>query len=65
MLDIIMTTKELRKLEKIATESMKYAKKAIAKSNDLYTLLSLIEAKAGRGKNYSSVNEAFRKLKIS
>lgn len=59
-----MTTRELKSLEKIANESMKYARKAMAKSNEMYTILSLMEAKAGKVRSFKSVDEAFKRLKI-
>jgi len=59
-----MTAKEAKKLEKIANESMRYAKKAIAKSNEVHVLLSLMEAKAGRIKEFKSTSALFRRLKI-
>ena len=43
---------------------MKYAKKALAKSDEFYTLLSLMEAKAGKVRRFKSVDEAFKRLKI-
>ena len=59
-----MTIKEAKKLEKIANESMRYARKAITKSNEVHAILSLMEAKMGKVKQYSSVDEIFKKLKI-
>lgn len=64
MMNINMTTKEARQIEKIANESIRYAKKAIAKSNEVYTLLSLMEAKAGKGRSFKSVDEYFKRLKL-
>ena len=59
-----MTTKEVRKLEKIADESMRYARKAVAKSEEFYTVLSLMEAKAGKVKQFTSASALFKRLKI-
>ena len=59
-----MTTKEIRKIEKMANESLKYAHRSLAKSNEVQTILSLLEAKSGKVKRFTSVNAAFKKLKI-
>ena len=59
-----MTTGEARKLEKIANESMEYARKAVAKSNELYTLLSLMEAREGKVRRFISARTLFKRLKI-
>lgn len=45
-----MTTKQIKKIEKMASQSLVYAKKAIKKSNELFTVLSLIEYKTGKKK---------------
>ena len=60
-----MTTGQIKKIEKMAQESATYARKSLAKSDELYTLLSLLEAKAGHVSRHSSVDGLFRKLKIS
>lgn len=60
-----MTTSQIKKIEKIAKESASYARKSLAKSDELYALLSLLEAKAGKVHRYASVEDVFRKLKIS
>jgi len=59
-----MTTKEIKRLEKLANESTQHAKKAIAKSNEMHALLSLLEYKLGRKKTITSVDALFRRLKI-
>ena len=59
-----MTTKEVKKIEKIAQEGIRYAKKSIAKSNEVYTLLSLMEAKTGKKRQFSSADALFRRLRI-
>ena len=59
-----MTTAQTKRLEKMASESMRYARRAIVKSNEMQAILSLMEAKAGKVKQYSSVDDIFRKLKI-
>lgn len=60
-----MTTKEIQKIEKIANESLKYANKAIKKSEELQSVLSLMEYKTGKKNKYSSVDSIFRNIKIS
>lgn len=60
-----MAINQMKKIEKIAEDSAKYARKSLAKSDELYALLSLVEAKAGKMNRYASVNDIFRKLKIS
>lgn len=59
-----MTITQTKRIEKIVEESARYARKALAKSAELYAFLSLLEAKAGKVKHYSSVDEIFKKLKI-
>lgn len=60
-----MTTKQIQKIEKMVNESLKYADRAIKKSEELQSFLSLIEYKQGRKNKYSSVDSIFKKLKIS
>ena len=60
-----MTVSQIKKIEKIAQESAVYARKSLAKSDELYVLLSLLDAKAGNVNRHSSVDGLFRKLKIS
>ena len=57
-----MTTKQIKKIEKIANQSLVYAKKAIKKSNELYAALSLIEFKTGKKNRYSSIDDLFEKF---
>jgi len=64
MINTNMTAKEAKRIEKIVNEGIKYAKKALAKTDEAYTLMSLMEARAGKVKEYKSVDELFRKLKI-
>ena len=67
MYDIIfrpMTTKEIKKIEKMASESAKYARKAMAKSNELYAVLSVLEAKSGKVKRFTSASSLFKRLKV-
>lgn len=50
-----MTTSQIKKAEKIASESMRYARKAIQKTDELQTYLSMLEYKVGKTKTYPSV----------
>ncbi len=59
-----MTTKEIKKIEKMASESAKYARKVMAKSNELYAVLSLLEAKSGKVKRFTSASSLFKRLKV-
>ena len=56
-----MTTKQIQKIEKIANESLRYASKAIKKSEELQSVLSLMEYQMGKKKEYSSVDAIFKK----
>ncbi len=58
-----MTTVEIKRAEKIASESMRYARKALQKSNELQTYLSMLEYKAGKTKTYPSVQAIIRAAK--
>ena len=58
-----MTIKQLQKIEKMANESMKYARQAIKKNEQLQSFLSVIEYKKGIKNEYSSVDDIFRKIK--
>jgi hypothetical protein len=60
-----MTIKQLQKIEKMANESMKYARAAIKKNEQLQSFLSVIEYKKGIKNEYSSVDDIFRKIKAS
>ncbi len=55
----------MKKIEKMADESARYARKSLAKSDELYALLSLLEAKSGKVHRHASIDDLFRKLKIS
>jgi len=57
-----MTTAQLKKLEKTATESLSLARRAFRKSNEIETLLSYLQYKAGNVRAYNSVDELFKKL---
>ncbi|MBI2610744.1 hypothetical protein HYW60_02290 [Candidatus Kaiserbacteria bacterium] len=58
-----MTTTQIQKIQKIATESASLAKRALRKSNELEAYLSLLEYRAGTTRAYKSVRELFRKIK--
>lgn len=60
-----MTTLEMKKIEKMASESMMYARKSLQKSDEIEAYLSLLEYKAGNTSKHRSVNELFKKLKIA
>jgi hypothetical protein len=60
-----MTTLELKKVEKMAAESMMYARKSLQKSEELEAYLSLLEYKTGAVNKYRSVDDLFKKLKIA
>lgn len=59
-----MITEQVKKLEKIASESIKYARRSLAKSNELQVILSLMEAKAGKVKRFNTASALFKRLKI-
>ncbi|OGM90752.1 MAG: hypothetical protein A3D64_02540 [Candidatus Wildermuthbacteria bacterium RIFCSPHIGHO2_02_FULL_49_9] len=59
-----MTTVELKKIEKIATESAAFARRALSKSNELEAYLSMLEYRAGKVRKYPSVDALFKKLKL-
>ena len=59
-----MATSQIKKIEKIANESAKYARHALRKSSELQTLLSLMDYKSGRVIGHTSVEQIFRRLKI-
>jgi hypothetical protein len=59
-----MTATEIKKLEKLANESARYARKALQKSDEMEAYLSVLEHKAGKTKKYRSVDELFKKLKV-
>ena len=60
-----MPKNKKKKMKKREKESLKYASKAIKKSEELQGFLSLLEYKRGKKNKYSSVNSIFKKLKIS
>jgi len=58
-----MTATQLKKLERLANESARYAKKALAKSREFELYASVLEYKAGKVKEYPSVAAMFRAAK--
>lgn len=60
-----MSEMEIKKINKIAIDSVNYAKKAMLRANELQTYLSLIDYKFGKTNSYKSVKEIFKKLKIA
>ena len=58
-----MTTAQMQRIQKIATESASLARKALRKSNELEAYLSLFEYKAGNVRSYKTVREIFKKIK--
>lgn len=60
-----MTTAQIKRLEKLATESMQYARKAMQKSEAFEAYASYLDYKAGKVKKYRSINDLFKKLRLS
>jgi len=50
-----MTTMELKKAEKLAEASRRYAHKSLQKSRELEIYLSVLDYKAGRVQEFSSI----------
>ena len=50
-----MTTMELKKAEKLAEASRRYAQKSLEKSRELEIYLSVLDYKAGRVQEFPSV----------
>ncbi len=59
-----MSTVELRKIEKIASESAVFARRALRKSDELEAYLSLLEYRVGKVRKHKSVNALFKKLNL-
>jgi len=51
-----MTTIQLKKAERLAEASKRYAQKSLQKSRDLDIYLSILEYKAGRVQEFPSVH---------
>jgi len=58
-----MTTAQLKKAEKLAEASRHYAHKSLQKSRELEIYLSILDYRAGRVKEYPSINAIFRAAK--
>ena len=58
-----MTTTQIQKIQKIASESASLAERALRKSNELEAYLSMLEYKAGNTNMYKSVRQIFKKVK--
>jgi hypothetical protein len=59
-----MTKSDIKKAEKLASESVQLATRALAKSDQLQAYLSLLEHAEGKTHSYKSAKELFKKLKI-
>lgn len=60
-----MSEMEIKKINKIATDSVNYAKKAMQRANELQAYLSLVDFKFGKTNSYRSVKDILKKLKIA
>lgn len=60
-----MSDIEIKKINKIANDSMDFAKKAMQRANELQAYLSLLDYRLGKTNSYKSVKEMFKKLKIA
>lgn len=58
-----MTTIQIQKIEKMAAQSVEFAKRALRKSNELEAYLSLMEYRSGNARPHRSVKAFFEKLK--
>lgn len=58
-----MTTTQFKKLEKLATDSARYARKALQKSEEFDLYASILEYKEGKVKEYPSVAAIIRAAK--
>ncbi len=58
-----MTTAQMQKIQKIANETAAIGKRALRKSNELETYLSLLEYREGNINMYASVKELFKKMR--
>lgn len=59
-----MTTGQIQKIEKMANDSIFHARQAIKKSEELQSLLSLMEYKKGAKNKHASVDAIFKKIKM-
>jgi hypothetical protein len=58
-----MTITDLKKIEKLASESARYAQKSLRKSDELELYLSMLEYKTGNVKMYRSAKDLIRTAK--
>jgi hypothetical protein len=58
-----MTTADTKRIEKLAAESARLARKALKKSDEVEAYLSLLEFKAGKLREYPSVAALMRKVR--
>ena len=58
-----MTTADTKRIEKLAAESARLARKALQKTDELEAYLSLLEFKAGKVHEYPSVAALMRKVR--
>mgnify|MGYP001608737328 CR=1 len=54
-----MSEMEFKKINKIATDGINYAKKAMQRANELQAYLSLLDYKFGKINSYRSVKDIF------
>lgn len=60
-----MSPIEFKKINKIANESIGFARKSMQRANELRVYLSLLDYKFGKTNTYKSVRDIFKKLKIA
>ena len=58
-----MTTIELKRAERIASESESLARRALTKSDQVQAYLSLLEYRSGKTRAYSSARALLKKVK--
>jgi len=58
-----MTTIELKRAERIASENESLARRALTKSDQVQAYLSLLEYRSGRTRAYSSARALLKKVK--
>ncbi len=56
---------DIKKAERLASESASLAKRSLAKSDQLLAYLSLVELREGKTRSYKSPSDLFKKLKIA
>ena len=58
-----MSTADTKRIEKIARESAKLARKSLKKSNELEAYLGLLDYRAGKVREIKSIPAFFRSLR--